>query len=672
MIEEEAQGVYDYLANKREDSNPNTPEQQKMHDMVWQDYQIFKENRQDHEDIWRKEQRFYKGDHWAGLRSEKIAKSRPNSVDNVSWSQIESMVSSVIGGQTDPSFEEQEQNDEEGASMLNEYMPYELRQIKFEQKNIQATRRSLIHGPLIYKTVYDPSVEGGRGNNRFIGQNDIIPLELGSFFPDPRVKDFIYLQRSHALIINTVRDIEYFKERFGEQGEKVEEDNHSGDVEIFDYDKSESTLEGSRKRSNLIEYWYKGKPKMLSDEDKQLFMEMAEEKLSEDKDPSECLAKAEGTAKGVHCIYISSSGVFLEHKAYVYDHGKYPIVARTLFPIEGNPWGKGFMRDMIPPQIMLNKFSELAIETTAKQGNGGIMYQEEAINKSHIPTWKRNRSIPGAMLPVTDLNGVKEFQGIEVPATVLNMMEYYKDMLQKIPGRFDSANGQSNAQVNSGEQAKALIAASQGRLNLPATLIQDALEEVFEQYIELMAQFYSERVGRVTGREVSFDKQKLMAQAETDYEGQQVVEEYVPQFDIKVNIGLEKPKDREYYIQTAFNLLQTPDPMTGMPMIDAEGVKYTLENGRLEPFSVINERLQRDQQIQQQMQQHEQQIEQLTQQIQMMQDDLGQSEQQNVVVEQDKIAQEQDKEQFSRYMQERKMDVDELNALSKSNYSSQT
>src|SRR5690606_12495453 len=71
----------------------NTPEQQKLVDMAKNDYSYYKSERQRYESKWREEQRFYRGDHWHGLRPPEVSKQRPNSVDNVAWSQVESITS---------------------------------------------------------------------------------------------------------------------------------------------------------------------------------------------------------------------------------------------------------------------------------------------------------------------------------------------------------------------------------------------------------------------------------------------------------------------------------------------------------------------------------------------------------------------------------------------------
>lgn len=648
---DKVKGIFSSSTDQDQTTNPNTPEQQQIVDEVLSDFEVFKEPRHKMDPIWRQEQRFYTGDHWYGLRTEAVSKLRPDAVENVAFSQIESIVGKLTGWMPYPDYDAQEEHDEQKARDLNDFMPYELRQIKFKQKHARAVRRMVIHGPLIYKTIFDPTVEGGRGLNRYTGRNDILPVDLFSFYPDPRVSDFIHLQEMGAIIMRTPQTLEYFKKRWTDQGKKVQPDWSVGNDGAYG-DSTDSIsgridINARQKSSGLLEYWYRGLPKVVTREDRELFRDLAEEKLQQGIDPSELIAKAKGDMEGIHCIYISSDGVFLEHKAYVYDHGQYPFIGRTLYPDEGNIWGKGFMRDMIKPQIFKNKYAEIAIETMARQGNGGIMYEEDAISKPR--TWQEQRSLPGAMLPVAHgrMNGVKELQGMNVPGSLFNLLSYYDEMLQKIPGQFDSSNGQANSNVTSGEQAKALMAAAGTRLNTVSDLIQDALEEVFSQYVELIAQFYTtERIARITGRHMTISRNSIVSRVPTEYDtGEQlpnpetgepmpdvrpVQEEYVPEFDILVHIGVDKPQDREYWLQLAFNLLKTVDPVTQLPMIDAEGVRYVISTGRMEPMDVIKRRIEQEAQIQQKMQQLQMQNQQLTQQNQQLQQATAQLTDQKV------------------------------------------
>lgn len=658
----------------------NTPEQEQLVMMARQDYTVFKEKRSGMEELWRKEQRMWGGDHWKELRPPDNGPypERMEFVGNYAGSQIESIVSRLTGWTPSPDFEPQEDGDEQQAALLNAYIPYELNCIKFKPKHIRAVRRMVIHGPLIYKTIYDPTVEGGRGMNRYNGQNDIIPLNLGSFFPDPAVKDFIHLQKGRAHIINNLLTLEYIRDRWPKQGVKVMPGGDSSDTEIFDMDNETlvgtiNQNEDNRTTVNVLEYWYKGKPKYMSDEDKKLFRDLAQEKLSEGKDPSECEAKAKGQMKGIHCLYVTTNGVFLEHKAYVYDHGQYPIVARTLFPEENNPWGKGYMRDMISPQTMLNRLVELSAEVISKMGNSVIVYGTAAgITEAFKQIWKMFRSRAGSMLPVQgDVNQVKEVGGVPPNPGIMEYIRFLLEMLQKIPGMYDSANGASNPNVTSGRQSEALISAAQGRLSSAAELIEDAVQEVIEQYIELCAQFYTtERVARVTGQKIAFSRDSLVKQVPTEYEFKDpttgemikttVMEEYVPKYDIKVNIGVEKPKDREYYIQMAFNLFKTIDPATGMPCIDAQAVKYTVENGRMEPMSVIEQRMQTEQVMMQKMQQLQQENAVLNEEVNQLMGHVQTAEQGNMQATADtlKTMHEQDKFAHQQAMDQAKIGLE--------------
>lgn len=665
------------------DEEINTEDEQKLVSMVDYDYQIFKEKRSGMEDIWRKEQQMWKGDQWKDLRPPDNGPypERMEYVGNYAGSQIESIVSRLTGWTPEPTFEGTEPGDEESAAKLNAFIPYELNCIKFKQKHIRAVRRMVIHGPLIYETLHDPTVYGGRGMNRWIGQNDIVPLNFGSFFPDPAVKDFIYLQKGRAHIINYLMTLDYIRERWPKQGPKVMADNRSSESEIFDRD-SETIMgttlktEDNRTTANVLRYMYKGTPKYMSDEDIQTFKDKAEEALSEGKDPSVFIAKSQGKMKGVHFLYVTTNGVFLSHESYVYDHGQYPIIARTLFPEEDNPWGKGYMRDMISPQTMYNRFCELAIEVTSKMGNAAIAYGTAAgITEPIKQIWRRIRGKAGAMLPVEgDVNQIKELQGVPPNPGIFQYMQHFLEMLQKIPGMFDSANGAANPNVTSGRQSEALIAASQGRLSTAAELIEDAVKEVIEQYIELCAQFYtSERVARITGKDIAFSRDAIVRQAPSSFAVPQedgteiemeVVEEYVPEYDIKVSIGVEKPKDREYWLQTAYTLFGTIDPITQMPMIDAQAVRYTVENGRMEPFSVIEERMQREQSIVQKIQELQMQNQQLTEQLVMAGQQLEQMQQNDMTqqTEQQRMMMDADKEQFNRSVQLEKLDIDRMKA----------
>lgn len=679
----------------------NTPEQQTLYTSIEYDYNVAKSARQQVEPLWREEQRFWWGDHWYGLRTENTSRYRPNCVDNIAFSQCESIVGKLCGWDPVPDFQAQEPNDEQKANDLNDFVPYEMRKIKFKKKYTTAIRRMVIHGPLIFKTIYDPNVEGGRGLNRYVGQNDIIPVELGSFFPDPRITDFIYLQDMGFIIINTRKTLEYFQKRWPEQGPKVQPDEQAQDVEIFtypNYNAQQNTFNYTdttwgtnyatvqSKTAGLIEYWYRGLPKMMTDEDKQLFEEQAQMLLSQGKDPSEALAKAGGTMEGIHCAYQSTSGVFLEHKSYVYDHGEYPFAARTLYPNDRNVWGKGFMRDMIKPQISLNKMKEIALITMAKQGSSAIVYEEGAITKPQ--TWKEQRSQDGSMLPIAQgrMNDWKELQGVNAPQTIFNLIQHDLDILQKIPGQFDSANGQASPNVTSGEQAKALISAASTRLNTVTDAIQETLQEVFSQYVELIAQFYTDkRIARVTGRNVAMGREALVSGAPTSFgvednnvlipqgqgevqrmpmpmemqqttvDGQQasidLTEEYVPCFDIIVNISAEKPTDREYWIQMAFNMLPMVDPITKLPMIDAEGVRYTIQNGRMEPMNTIERRIVEKSGIMQQIQQMQMQIQQMQIENQTMKQNLAELGSQ-------KMQNEQQDREFNQRIQQQKVDLE--------------
>lgn len=662
----------------------NTEEEQEILNRVMTDFSVFKADREKQEHLWEEEEDFYRGDHWKKLRSGEASKLRPNAESNMVFAYAESVCGKLAGWMPFPDYQPIEENDEKTSQALNDYIPYELRKIGFKETHRRAVLRMVKHGPLIYKVFYDPTIEGGRGMNRYEGRNDIVSVDFSTFYPDPRIKDFKRMYQMGAVIQRTRQPLEYFCERWKKKGETVNPDNEGEEVfneSIGDWGAGENSR---RETCGLLEYWYRGVPRMMSKEDKELFREMGDDALERGVDPDEYYAKAKGNMEGIHCIYVSTSGVFLEHKSYVYDHGQYPFIARTLYPLEGNVWGKGFIRDIIKPQIFLNRYSEIIMDTLGKQGGSAIMYEEGAITRPR--TWAEQRGLPGAMLPVATgyMGKVQELQGVNVPNSIFNIIDHQMLLIQKITGQFDSANGQATAAVTSGEQAKALMAAAGTRLNIASDVITDALEEVFMMLVELIAQFYTtERIARVNGRKVTIGRDtiinriddveytpdriggdemaapemfrnsveegmnpeelttsgdpNLSAIMDTGMTGQSlgnnpieqqepivVQEEFVPEFDIRVNVGVDKPQDREYWIQFAFNLLNLRDPVTGGPIIDAESVRKVIDTGHMEPMSVIELRLEEAMQQQQQVEQITQQAQQLAQENEQLQQQLEQ------------------------------------------------
>lgn len=671
-------GIFSSADNERQDDIINTDEEEAILQRVMTDFSVFKADRQKQETMWEEEEDFYRGDHWRRLRSESAEKSRPNAVDNLVFAYTESICGKLAGWMPYPDFQPIEEGDEEKSRALNDFIPYELRKIGFKETHRRAVLRMVKHGPLIYKVFYDPTIEGGRGMNRYEGRNDIVAVDFSTFYPDPRIKDFKRMHRMGAVIQRTRQPLEYFCERWEKKGKMVRPDNEG--EEVFDETVSNwGHSENSRRETcGLLEYWYRGLPRMMTKEDKELFRELGESALERGVDPSEYYAKAKGDMEGVHCIYVSTSGVFLEHKSYVYDHGQYPFVARTLYPLEGNVWGKGFIRDMIKPQIFLNRYSEIIMDTLGKQGGSAIMYEEGAITKPR--TWAEQRGLPGAMLPVApgQMAKVQELQGVNVPGSLFNIIDHQMLTIQKITGQFDSANGQASATVTSGEQAKALMAAAGTRLNIASDVITDALEEMFMMEVELIAQFYTtERIARVNGRKVSVGRNTIISKVQdveytpdeiggdemaapqmyengveqgmnpnelptslnaqdpaimdTGMTGQSpeldtriVQEEFVPEFDIRVNVGVDKPQDREYWVQFAFNLLNLRDPITGGPIIDAEAVRTVIDTGHMESMDVIKARVDEEMNTQQQIQQMTEQAQQLADENEQLQQQIQQ------------------------------------------------
>lgn len=280
----------------------NGDKEQKLVDLIERDYERAKTGRQQYIDEMVELNRFYMGDHWRNLRSQKARQVRPNSVDNFVFSIIEGMVSD-FSNEPDILCRPTEPGDEDNAKAMTELCRFILNKNKFKDEQAKALRNFFKYGIFCLQVYWDHFWQGGRGGNRWVGDIRIISRHPGEMFPDPRCRD--HIQNAEYVIVAVPRTIEYVRRHYPDRGIYVADDIEFQDVEFFD--DNQLGIDLSARRVLVKEYWYKGKPKYLED-------------------------GAEENGYGVHVATVAG-GVLLRHKSYVYDHGKYPFVWRVCYPM---------------------------------------------------------------------------------------------------------------------------------------------------------------------------------------------------------------------------------------------------------------------------------------------------------------------------------------------------
>lgn len=235
-----------------------------------------------------------------------------------------------------------------------------------------------------------------------------------------------------------------------------------------------------------------------------------------------------------------------------YDHGKYPFVMDSLFPIEGTPAGFGYIDVCKSPQKYINRLDQ-AILTNALSGATKRWFARDdaKINtKEYLDFSNPIVKYAGAGNPNET---IMEIPSTGMPAIYYQVLQGKIEELKETSGNRDVNNGGAT----SGVTAASAIAALQeqaGKLSRDSTKMSyNEFEEISNICIELIRQFYNaKRQFRITGDNgaqefVSYSNAGIVPQPQDiGFEGGQGYR--LPIFDIDVVAQKES-----LYTKTAYN-----------------------------------------------------------------------------------------------------------------------
>ncbi len=552
-----------------------------------------KQAKKDFIDEMREMHKAYMGDHWSlkgptgkQIRSAQTQATKPNSVDNIIFSQVEGFVAEFS---IEPELVCQpiEDGDDDNASALGELNKFLLIKNKFTDEQRKLLRYMFKYGPGIVQDYWDPSWQGGRGPNRWIGDIRNRVLHPDVLYIDARCKEDINTaERVHKVVRYPLN---YFKLNFPEKGQYVREDASSVFETVGDDDED---IKSRRATTWLIETWYKGYPFI-----------------------------GENKGYGLH-VLTWTDDVVLKHQSYIYPEPIYPFIFRNLYDREGSIWGFGEIKQIISPQIILNKEDETILEGNMHQAFGQTFYQESAINPKQANGILAKGSIPGMWFPVQNADGIKRLYGTGVPASVFSHREAKMQAIETITGRYDTTQGRVPAGITAASAIMELNNRATNRMKAKEKILEAIYIEIGQRNNNYIDWFYTEKRGyRILGKDNKYIQKEFSSeQIKKVYifsdsktvgyqefapgglteqslpEGKTVkvapngmvegddFEVYSPEFDVSCKIGTELPVGRAYYIELSKELFTSG-------IIDRRAVIYAIENGKLEPMEDIVKRM---------------------------------------------------------------------------------
>ena len=462
------------------------------------------------------EERIIASENWWKLRNT-VEERRDANIDASGFTSKSGWVHNVICSKhadaleafPEPNILGREEGDRGEARMLSAIIPCILEHNNFEDTYSEAMWRKMKSGTCVYKVVWDKNKLNG------LGDISVECVNILNIFTEPGVTD---IQKSRYLFHTELCDKDILEERYPEQlkggikgntflttkflyDDHVDTENKVTVIEVYyhKYVEGKKTLQYCKYVNDIVLY--------ATEND----MQPQVDELGNMKPP------------------MAMAGL--------YDHGKYPYVFDALFPIEGSPYGYGYVDICKNPQTEIDMLKTAFVKNASVGAIPRYMSsQESGLNENEfLDLSKSIVHVPNVREDALRLIDHKSLDG-----AYLNVMMQTIQELRETSGNTETSTGN----VSSGVTAASAIAALQeasGKGSRDSTLsAYRAYSEIVELCIELIRQFYNlPRKFRILGQYgaeqyISYTNQGIQPQ----YQGMDFGQDMgmrLPIFDIKVS-----------------------------------------------------------------------------------------------------------------------------------------
>ena len=367
----------------------------------------------------------------------------------------------------EPSILPREEGDKAEAGILSKIIPVILEQNEFEKTYSDCMWQKLKTGTGVYKVYWDADKLGG------LGDIAIERVDLLNVFWEPGVRD---IQDSRYFFHTSLEDNDELERQYPQLQGRLR--GNAFMVTKFVYDDSVPT-DG---KSTVIDVYYKkysGGKKVLH------YCKYVGDTL---------LYSTENTAQSM-----AGSEEMAQALPGLYEHGLYPFVFDSLFPVEGSPCGYGFIDLCQNSQTQIDMMQTAFVKNTMLgatpryfQRMDGAINEEEFLNLAN---------------PVIHVSGnlgedsIRTVDYRPLSGNYLEMRTSIINELRETSGNTETSVGLINAGVTAASAIAALQEAS-GKGSRDATRASyRAYGQIISMCIELIRQFYDlPRQFRITGQ----------------------------------------------------------------------------------------------------------------------------------------------------------------------------
>ena len=439
-----------------------------------------------------------------------------------------------------------EESDRQEARRLTAIIPCVLEQNHFEDTYSHNMWQKLKTGTAVYKVVWDSSKQGG------LGDVSVEPVNLLNLYWEPGITD---IQRSPYFFHTELMGREALESQYPHLKGKLKSRRFFS--ARFLYDDPVDT----RDKHTVIEVYYR-KDRVLQ------YCRFVEDQL----------------------LFASENDPRYALRGW-YDHGMYPYVFDTLYPIEGSPCGYGYVDVCRNPQTVIDLLSTSFVKNAMvgavpryfRRQDGGVNA------KQFLDLSQPLVDVAGNL----DENALRRIEHTPLDGNYISMLDRMIDELRQTSGNTETSTGNISAGVTAASAIAALQEAS-GKTSRDSTRNSyRAFSKVVELTVELIRQFYSlPRYFRILGpgggaEFISYSNGGLRGQPLEGAFGQTFGLRN-PMFDIKVSAQKKDLYTRvtqnelalQFFKLGFFDPERLPQALVCVEMMDFEGKAALLERIR--------------------------------------------------------------------------------------------
>lgn len=452
----------------------------------------------------RTEKRILSSENWWKLRNDREERGKLATMGEDGYKSQSGWLHNVIVSKhadamdafPEPVILPREPEDKNEAKILSDIIPCVFEQNKFEDTYSDVAWQKLKTGTGVYKVVWDKTKLNG------LGDISIERVNLLNIYWEPGIED---IQRSKYLFHTELADKELLEEVYPQLEGKL---SGAGFLSTrFLYDDSVST-EG---KVTIIECYY--------------------HKYVAGKKTLQYVKYVNDTV-----LYATENIPEMAERG-LYDHGMYPYVFDTLFPIEGSPCGYGFVDLCMNPQTTIDLLNTSFVKN-AMAGSVPRYFerQDGAVNEEEFLDLTKSIVHVNGNLADDSLRQI-EFRPLD--SVYVSFLDRTIQELRETSGNTETATGNTSSGVTAASAIAALQEASGKGSRDSNRNAYLAYSEIVSLSIELIRQFYDlprqfRIIGNLGAQEfISYSNAGLQPQSQGNDFGVDMGYR-LPVFDIKV------------------------------------------------------------------------------------------------------------------------------------------